>query len=210
MIAVKSPANTPSISGSCMAGRQLICGKEDSNVWQVNPPSTKISQTSAFKSRKTTIKFGLLYQLEDFESSLISLHFMMGTLHIVLLDLANHRVVQYMDIENVRLFAFGKNILEVLLEDNKIERYQILSLQQRYKSIVQQAMWDDAVAMIVAHTSLQKFDYIQLLHTALRDQNTEKLDAIFSQGEDEFSQIIQKLNSAAEEITNDETLSQTD
>ena len=62
---------------------------------------------------------------------------MMGTLHIVLLDLANHRVVQYMDIENVRLFAFGKNILEVLLEDNKIERYQILSLQQRYKSIVQ-------------------------------------------------------------------------
>lgn len=137
MIAVKSPTNTPSISGSCMAGRQLICGKEDSNVWQVNPPSTKISQTSAFKSRKTTIKFGLLFQLEDFESSLISLHFALGTLHIVLLDLANHRVVQYMDIEGVRLFAFAKNVLEVLLEDNKIERYKILSLEQRYKCVVE-------------------------------------------------------------------------
>ena len=84
----------------------------------------------------------------------------MGTLHIVLLDLANHRVVQYMDILNVRLFAFDKNVLEVLLEDDKIERYHILSLEQRYKTIVHQGSWDDAVALIVAHPSLQKFDYV--------------------------------------------------
>ena len=104
LIGTKSKGTEPGHFGSCFSNRQLICSKPDSNIWQINPPSAKISQTSVFKSRKTNICFGHLYEQQP--GCLLSVSSDSGKqLQIVGLDLLNHRVIQYIDIEGASHYS---------------------------------------------------------------------------------------------------------
>ena len=76
-----------------MCHRQLYSSKADSALQQINPPSTVISQTMVFKSRRTEIKFGKLYELEA-PGCLASI----CQNQIVVMDIQNHRLVHFINI----------------------------------------------------------------------------------------------------------------
>ena len=57
---------------SCFLNKQLLLSRPDSILWHVNPPSTVISTSSAFKSRKKPMKLNKLYSVSLLVVSLCS------------------------------------------------------------------------------------------------------------------------------------------
>ena len=137
-----------------MCQKQLFCSKADSALQQVNPPSTVISQTMVFKSRRTEIKFGKLYDL-DAPGCLASV----CTDQVVVMDMQNHRLVQFMNFDRCEIVSaqiIQKTKLVVLLctkaHEFKLEIYECMNLKQYFEQSLADLLYsaeDDQIESIM-------------------------------------------------------------
>lgn len=82
-----------------------MCAKPNSCLHHVNPPSTKQCQTSIFKSRRKSeaeqMQFGVLHSFQVDPALLLSIQRANEKqLHVILMDLINHKLLQHLMVDN--------------------------------------------------------------------------------------------------------------
>ena len=197
--------------GSCICQKQLFCSKSDSALQQINPPSTVISQTMVFKSRRTNIKFGKLFELQA-PGCLASV----CENQVVVMDMQNHRLVQFINFDNQSKIQFlkqGENDVVLILtseEENvfELEVYLSMTLKEHFDQnlLDLSKMGENAdfgkieriMKSVVENEVLQTIEFMKQISSA-SSQNSQ-IQAIFQHGENIDPEIYAQFSSILKTI----------